>query len=124
MREPSDGDPLESAYNILIAAGTWSYGKESDLGVVAQEWLDTGFSPQDIHDWINTGRVFYASVAKQLKRAGLDPDMAGLQPQTLGKPRTRNDTIGYAVSNKTLTVNAAKAMTEPIRSSQRSRWPE
>jgi hypothetical protein len=118
MREPTGPDPLEQIIEILNIAGPWAYGADKDLMSVATEWLDTGFSPQEVHDWLNLARCFYASAAKKLKAVGLDPELAGLDPIKAGRPKNRNDTIGYKVSEGKLSAANAAAITVHIRASQ------
>ena len=120
MREPYSGDPLEAICEILLTAGPWTYGKDHDLLTVASEWLDAGFKPQEAHDWLITGRCFLPKSAQKLHKAGIDPDLAGLNPLSLKTPpqASQNATLGYLFANGDLSLQAALNATAALRQAQ------
>jgi hypothetical protein len=103
-------EPLEEMINVLVALGPFAYGHEGDLTSTAREWLDHGFSPDAAHEWIDTGKCFDAGMARQLARAGLDPDQAG--------SFSKGKAIGWLVAKGDMTVAEANTLTEPLRVKQ------
>lgn len=102
--------PLEEMINVLVALGPFAYGHHGTLTSTAQEWLEAGFSPAEAHEWLDTGKCFEAQTAKQLAKAGLDPDQAGTW--------FKGKAIGLLVAGGDMTVAEAVELTVPLRCKQ------
>jgi len=76
------------------------------LEASAREWLAAGFTDEEeINDWLSA-RCFSARGAQTLDERGITPEQAALRT-TAGR-NTREDTIGYKITNGELTFDEAK----------------
>lgn len=66
---------------------------------IAQEWIDEGFTPNKVVDWLWAG-CFTAASARELAEAGITPNQAQL-------PWRHGMSIGYAVANGQLSIENA-----------------
>ena len=89
---------LEHMVSVLVAQGSWAYGKDTHLMEVAREWLQEGFNAEDANEWLTSG-CFDPKAAREFDDALIAPDEVG--------GTTLETTLAYRVSSHELTVTEA-----------------
>lgn len=97
--------PVERMVDVVKAHGDFAYGNE-DPEDVAEEWIDSKFSPEEADAWIGTARCFYAKAAAMLRRYKVTPAEAAIRHGD----NSYSETLGYKLANRDMKIDDVLAV--------------
>lgn len=97
----------EEMVQVLRNHGVYAYGQESDIELIAEEWEDYDFSPDQADKWLEAG-CFQAGDAYLMAFDGITPEQAAYRGEEM------QYSIGYAVANNDMTIDEAKRIIEEV----------
>lgn len=95
---------------VLRNHGVFTYGQESDIESIADDWETWDFTPAQADEWLSAG-CFRASDAYRMTCVGITPEMAS---RDYDHDRAPGISIGYALANSDISLSEAKKIIEEM----------